>query len=97
MFVQQDDSLAFLHMYITPYIRCVQKYNGTWRGWIIKVVKKERSDGGINENEKIDHYIGYCSLTAPLLNFKQGPWEELRADRKMDERQAAERQANIGC
>lgn len=39
-----------------------------------------------NERKQIrmrerDLYVGYCSLTAPLLNFKQEPWaEQRRAD-----------------
>lgn len=40
---------------------------------------------GEKENEKErerDLYVGYCSLTAPLLNFKQEPWAEQRAEER---------------
>lgn len=40
---------------------------------------------------KIDSYVGYCSLTAPLLNFKREPWAEQRAEQRAAERRGKER------
>lgn len=31
-------------------------------------------------------YVGYCSLTAPLLNIKQEPWAEQRAEEQRGRR-----------
>lgn len=48
----------------------VRKRRARWRER-----KRER------ERER-DLYVGYCSLTAPLLNFKQEPWAEQRAEER---------------
>lgn len=49
--------------------------------------KREQDRKKENERER-DLYVGYCSLTAPLLNFKQEPWAEQRAEERAEERKA---------
>lgn len=41
----------------------------------------------IKKKRKMDSYVGYCSLTAPLLNFKREPWAEQRAEQRAEERE----------
>lgn len=42
------------------------------------------------KQRKIDSYVGYCSLTAPLLNFKREPWAEQRAESRAEESEERE-------
>lgn len=48
---------------------------------------KEREKEIEKKQRKIDPYVGYCSLTAPLLNFKREPWAEQRAEERAEERE----------
>lgn len=50
----------------------------------------------IREREKRDLYVGYCSLTAPLLNFKQEPWAEQRAEERAEERKGRKDRESAG-
>lgn len=67
---------------------------------MILAVKKKRSDGAINEEEDGGKEkqiitrerwicnVGYCSFTAPLLNFKQVFWAGERAEQRRGEEKA---------
>lgn len=76
-----------------------EKQGGRWRN------KRKRGGGGhkrgrkkwIKKTKKKQRYsyVGYCSLTAPLLNFKREPWAEQRAEQRAaeerEERRGSER------
>lgn len=70
--------------------------------WMALVSKWEGKETEKIRMSKKDLYVGYCSLTAPLLNFKQEPWAEERAEewKGRKDREAAgrenEQQANTG-
>lgn len=62
----------------------------------IKEGKNEQKSGRKKKRKKqrkIDPYVGYCSLTAPLLNFKREPWAEQRAEQRAEEREGREETA----
>lgn len=50
-------------------------------------MSKRAGERNRKKNRKIDPYVGYCSLTAPLLNFKREPWAEQRAEERAEERE----------
>lgn len=50
-------------------------------------MSKRAGERNRKKTRKIDPYVGYCSLTAPLLNFKREPWAEQRAEERAEERE----------
>lgn len=57
---------------------------------------REKNENERERDRKQDLYVGYCSLTAPLLNFKQEPWAEKGAEERAEQRKGRKDRAGCG-